>query len=421
MLRILAILTAPFRFIGAILQRLFRSGAKARSSLTTARKAAGSVLAGPDRSQDAADAELAAEEGGAPAPIRALWTFFFRQLPRPQVAERSASELTLDMARSYVQQADGFFSSDIELFARGDIFYEEVEEEYLRDVLGAEHGSIDTRFLEVAVALRKTLNDNSRRLFLVYLPALTGLLMAAVAYASGADPIAGAHTPAALLAQLSSLDLADEAFVRGAAIAAALLVGACAVLLVLYKWPYEVSQQRSLFGFDNYVSNKYARVSHNYQVAKRKALNVERDKLLDEADALKDEAAVWTLAYHWFAFRLLLCDLMIRNMLFQVRRNTALYGLGGLALSSLVAVAILLGAGTGGALPAAALLCAGGLFLLVAFGFVTRDSFAIVRATLEANQWNRFRFVNLAQTIADHVGEDKVQIVTFRDRLRPGV
>jgi len=37
---------------------------------------------------------------------------------------------------------------------------------------------------------------------------------------------------------------------------------------------------------------------------------------------------------------------------------------------------------------------------------------------LEANEWSRFHLIGLDTTIRDHVGEDKLQIVTFRDRNR---
>ena len=37
---------------------------------------------------------------------------------------------------------------------------------------------------------------------------------------------------------------------------------------------------------------------------------------------------------------------------------------------------------------------------------------------IEGNEWSRFHQLGFQRTVADHVGEDKVQIVTFRDRNR---
>ncbi|NWG45624.1 MAG: hypothetical protein HXY25_03640 [Alphaproteobacteria bacterium] len=406
--------------------------------MRTARKAAGGLAAeaghglGHRPGEGRAHEDEAAIAPGRPAEgfayggrsKRNLWTLFFLELPRPQLTERSASDLSLEKAREYVAQSETFFSNDIRLFSRGDIFYEEVEQGYLAEVLGADKGSIDTLFVTVAQDLRKALNANTRLLFLVYAPLLlVGLLtLAALLMGRGG---AAMEVPRAL----AFTGLTDGALLRDLTIAGGVAAAGLVLLLLVTKWPYEVTQQRNLLGFDNYVSNKYARINHNFQVAKRKALNVERDKRRSELEALREEAGTWTLAYHWFAFRLLLCDLMIRNVLFQVRRNTTLYGMGGAAICLALAgglVALAASPGWHGPLgiaaddgpPLIALAALAVVYVVVCFGLITRDAFAIVRGTLEGNQWNRFQFVNLAQSIADHVGEDKIQIVTFRDRFR---
>ena len=86
------------------------------------------------------------------------------------------------------------------------------------------------------------------------------------------------------------------------------------------------------------ITSKFARINNNFQVAKRRALNVERNMRMAQADELKEEAGVWTMTYQWFAMRLLLCELMIRNRFYQIRRNTILYWLAG-AFASLAITA----------------------------------------------------------------------------------
>lgn len=198
----------------------------------------------------------------------------------------------------------------------------------------------------------------------------------------------------------------------------AALIGAALTFLV-YSWPYKVVQQRNLMNLDNYVTSKFARINNNFQVAKRRALNVERDKRMSERDALKDEAGAWTLSYHWFASRLFLCETMLRNKFYQVRRNTTLYWVGGMAFS----VVLLAGIGaylvvTGAALfVIGAFAAAAGGYLVVA-GAITARATGMMFGVLESNEWSRFHIINLDRTIRDHVGEDKLQIVTFRDRNR---
>ncbi|MEL7019178.1 MAG: hypothetical protein AAGL18_10660, partial [Pseudomonadota bacterium] len=197
------------------------------------------------------------------------------------------------------------------------------------------------------------------------------------------------------------------------------LIGVLLALLI-FSWPFKVAQQRNLLNLDNYLTSKFARINHNFQVAKRRALNVERNKRMSQVDALKDEAGVWTLSYQWFAMRLLLCEQMIRNRLYQVRRNTILYWLTGIFLTALVGViATFLAQRFATPLPGLTIgiLSATALYLVLTYGIYQRTT-SLFSAVLEENEWSRFHLVDLHRTIQDHVGEDKVQIVTFRDRNR---
>lgn len=250
---------------------------------------------------------------------------------------------------------------------------------------------------------RRTLNDNTRRLMLLWAP-LIGL---------GAFGAAAAlQAPESMLARVAG----QNAWAQSAA-----LYGAAALIAAfpVYNWPYKVVQQRNLLNLDNYVTSKFARINNNFQVAKRRALNVERDKRMSEREALKEEAGVWTLAYHWFATRLFLCESMLRNKFHQVRRNTALYWVGGiLAAMALLDGLAAIDAARGAEASAWAGLAGSGLaYVVITWGLRARAT-AMMFQVLESNEWSRFCLINLDATIRDHVGEDKLQIVTFRDRNR---
>ena len=347
--------------------------------------------------------------------------FFFKELPQPRLREKIASDLSLERAREYVEFSKRFYSHEIPLLSREDFFYEEVENTYVRRALGVEEGSIDQHFAQVMDTFRRTLNDNTRLLFLVYGPALMMLLsFGIVALLMGPGKVPGGSLVGAALSGLGGGPIVTIV------IAVALAVFA---LWLIYKIPYEVIQQRNVFGLNIYLANKFGRINHNFQVAKQKALNTEREKLLSQVNELKEEAAAWTLTYQWMALRLMLCDTLIRNTLFQIRRNTVLYSLGGafgcLALGFvIVIVAIMLGEGRlfedGEGRVFALLTLGGGISAYAIFSYMIamRLPFRIVSMALEANQWTRFHMLNLPQTVADHVGQDKAQIVTFRDRNR---
>lgn len=386
--QLLQIATWPFR----VLLKPFRrsAGAAARES----GGAAGQTIAGAAASLGPGDI---LEEEYREEPPRGVEAAMFRQLPRPRLTEKSASELTLDEARTFAAQAERFYDFEFPLFPRGDFFYEEIEKDFLYKALGYSEASIDKRFIDVANLFRRTLNDNTRGLMLFWTPVIgvlaLGLMLAALHYQMfNAEP---------------------WALYGGVSIIAAFLA------LLVYSWPYKVVQQRNLLNLDNYVTSKFARINNNFQVAKRRALNVERDKRIPEREELMDEAGAWTLAYHWFAMRLFLCESMLRNKFYQIRRNTALYWVGGVLVMLVIGAAALgvfwaRGAEQGviGVVAAAV-----GVYVLIA-GVVTARATSTMFNVVQSNEWSRFSMINLDRTIRDHVAEDKLQIVTFRDRNR---
>ncbi len=395
--RFIRLLTLPIRAIG----KLGKSGMRdARAASRTTTNAGGSMIA------SAAGADLLEEEYREEPPS-GVEAFLFTQLPRPRLTEKAASELTLEQAVSYSSDAKAFYRYGFPIFARGDFFYEEVEEDYLNSALGFNNDSIDRRFLEVTTLFRRTLNDNTRRMLLYWAPVLYLAIFGAAI---------------ALLQAGAGASLAKQAARFGGApavvFASAVLVGAFLAFLI-YSWPYKVVQQRNLMNLDNYITSKFARINNNFQVAKRRALNVERDKRMAQREELKDEAGSWTLAYHWIAMRLFLCELALRNKFYQMRRNTTLYWVGGIALT-MIAIAGMsaLFAAQGASLETLGVFVGSSVLYLATISMVLRGATGMMFGVVESNEWSRFHIVDLDATIRDHLGEDKLQIVTFRDRNR---
>ncbi len=392
--QIIKILTWPFRRAG----RIFRSGAKETGSAAkvSVKSSAGAVAKQiPD---NLLEAEYREEP---PSGIEAA---LFKQLPRPRLTEQNASDLTLDQATSYAGDAQSFYRLNFPLFARGDFFYEEVEVDFLNASLGSSKDSLDRRFLDVTTMFRLTLNSNTRRMLLYWTPALF-VVSFGIAYLMGRSGF-----------MLSAL---DQFSTPGGGIYIAAAAIGLALAFLLYSWPYKVVQQRNLMNLDNYTTSKFARINHNFQVAKRRALNVERDKRMGQRNELKDEAGAWTLSYHWFAMRLMLCELVIRNKFYQVRRNTTLYWFGG-AVLTVCLFALFLWVIWRDSLNMALVgtFAAAGITYILLAAIIMRRASAMMFGVLAANEWSRFHLIELDTTIRDHVGEDKLQIVTFRDRNR---
>ena len=386
----LRFLTAPFR----ALARLFRG-----PSLKTVEKSGAGRIA-----RDAGDDVRFEDERTAVVEGR---SFFFRRLARPTLVERTAADLTLDEAKEYAAEAQKFYTYPFPLFARADFFYEEVEQDYIDHVLGRNEGSADANFLRIMDRFRRELNANTARLFLVYAPAL--LLVT----------IAAALVAAEIAAPQFEEKLALAAFGAGRiTVEIVVVVSALGALMLLYHWPYKVTQQQNLLGLDNYVTSKFSRINQNFQVAKRRAMNVERNMRMHQANELKEEAGVWTINYQWFAMRLLFCEMTVRNKLYQIRRNTTLYGVAGAAFSILIAIALAGLAAATGAAGALEILVLSALFIAAAYLVIMAHATRETLSVLQPKEWNRFHLVDLHETVRDHVGEDKLQIVTFRDRNR---
>jgi hypothetical protein len=394
--RIVRLLTWPFRQG----KRLLKAGARdAKGAAKTAGKTGGAAIA------KAAAVELLETEYREEPPS-GVESLLFLQLPRPRLTERSASELTLEQAKDYAVRSQDFYRYRFPLFANGEFFYEEVEEDYVNAALGLERDSIDRRFLEVTTLFRKTLNANTRRMLVFWAPLVfMAAFLPAIYFA-----LNGKAFPA-----ISGLNAETRMYLLFVTAS----LGGAAFSFLVFSWPFKFVQQRNLLNLDNYITSKFARINNNFQVAKRRALNVERDKRIPEREELKDEAGAWTLAYHWFAMRLLLCELALRNKFYQVRRNTTLYWLAGIVAMMAVFIALLallLLAGAGDVILAG--YAGAGLLYIFVIGIVLRRTTAMMFRVLESNEWSRFSLMELDATIRDHVSEDKLQIVTFRDRNR---
>jgi len=372
-------LFSPFR----ALARLVGAG----PARTVEKSGAGYVAKG------AGDDRFAEARGGEPDGA----SFLFKRLARPMLVERTAADMTLEEAQEVSAEAAKFYTYPFPLFARADAFYEEIEQDYINAVLGRAEGSADANYLRIMDQFRRQLNANTALLFLVYTPIMLALT-----------------TGAAILAPaLFGLSGAERYGAAGAAVAISL-----GLLMLLYHWPYKVTQQQNLLGLDNYITSKFSRINQNFQVAKRRAMNVERNMRMPQAEQLKAEAGVWTVSYQWFAMRLLFCEMTVRNTLYQIRRNTTLYGVAGTAVSALLALGLAYAASTAGLARWWEVAGAGAIFTLAAYLVIMRRATRETLSVLQPTEWNRFHLVDLHETVRDHVGEDKLQIVTFRDRNR---
>ncbi len=174
------IISWPFRAILKLLMRGAKMRPRGSAAVSrTAAKTSGSAIAKKAGANAEETAVLDTEYRDAPP--SGIEAAMFMQLPRPRLTEKSASDLTIEQAQNYAEQAQRFYDYNFPLFPRGDFFYEEIEEEFLNAALGFDEQSIDRRFIEVTTLFRKTLNANTRRMLLYWAPAIgLGVFAAAI-------------------------------------------------------------------------------------------------------------------------------------------------------------------------------------------------------------------------------------------------
>lgn len=348
-------------------------------------------------------------------------TYMFKHMPQPRLRESVAADLEISQAEGYAEQAKRFYSSAMDMFPRDDWFYEDHEKDFVRRGLGVsdretelsdDRTSIDHTFYHKMEEYRRITNGNTRKLLMVVYPELLLIIIMASLIFSWTTP-----------AEMSLFGVPAGWAVSGIA----LLVGV-ALQLFFYYVAYDNIQTRNTLGMNTYITNKFARVTHNYQQARQNAINVEKSMRMADTERMRKEAGIWALSYNWLATRLMLSGVLIRNTTFQIARNTTFYNFGGqlvclvlagLGIGVAYGVALFTGADLQTAVPVSLQIGAAALiYIVLSYYLISGDCFALFRSNLNADQWSTFNSIGFPESIEQQIGEDKVQILTFRDRNR---
>jgi hypothetical protein len=392
----------------------------------------GHAFLGAGRAARAAKGKTAPAVGAValihgPAPVVDVYrTVFFHRIICPPSDEPDLGPNDIELAGKMGDRARSFFTMRPDLFPPDNIFYEDVEGGYLGQVCRIDNGGVDDQFVHTLGQARRITNDNTRTLFCEIAPAVLLAVLIAVGLLLIRDPLhlvpagGAAWTPASYSQPQALLNLA----VAGAAA----LAGAFLMLLV-HRFSYTHVQRENCLSLDNYITTNFARLNNQFRVAQRESLQAETQLSDAEREELKRRASAWALAFHWIGVRQLTEEMIVRNAMFQIRRNTALYVTLGVVLCILGLVLVLggleiLAGALGGAgvrsslllhLPAITL-----AYLVLVYGLALRNSFAIVAASLRKDQWNRIDTLDVGEAISEQISRDKIQIVINRDRLRAG-
>lgn len=416
---------------------LKRTGGAASAGARAGRAAAVKATAGQGgESETGPEAEAGPVPAGAQAEVQAGTTrdveksVFFKSFPRPAIIALRSSEVDMEAARAYALKARRFFAHPINLFNQHSVFYEESEGDYIEEIYGnAQQESVlssddadvsdklrnideeDRYYVGTLTRMRHTTNANTSTYFLKILPlglaiGFAPLFAVYIQHALQSDAFAGISAfqdPAVLLAGLG------------------MAVGLIFAIFSYYV-SYKNQQIRNTANFNGYVETRLNRINTIRTDALKEAANAEKEKV-NEGEVLT-AAVDWMLCYHWMVWRSFLNELGIRNILFQIRRNTDLYKWGGFLILFLLNAGFVAGSfALGLEIDESLTLSAASTVWLVVLPYfyifhVCADPAALVEGKLYAGDWARFHTSGIDRGLEDQIRRDKGEILHYRNRLK---
>jgi hypothetical protein len=360
---------------------------------------------------------------------------FFKSFPRPKIIALRASDVDHEAARAYAGKARKFFAHPVNLFGQDTVFYEGSEGEYIESIYGNEQQASviasedpeeetlgdaeklatideeDRYYVGTLTRMRHTTNRNTATYFLWLLPLsfLAGFapfFAAFIDHARGRDVFAG-------------FEIFQDQWVLLSLIGPVLALG---FAMFSYYVSYKNQQIRNAQNFNGYIETRLNRINTIRADALKEAANAEKEKS-NEAEVLTS-AVDWMLCYHWMIWRSFLNEHGIRNILFQIRRNTDLYKWGGFALLLATGVGFVAGSFAfdlqlNEALTVAAAAAAWFVVLPYFFIFhVCADPAALVERKMYASEWARFHTSGIDRGLEDQIRRDKGEILHYRNRLK---
>lgn len=326
------------------------------------------------------------------------------------------------LAQEMAERAQVYYKIRPDLFPRED-FYERVEAQFIDQVSRIDNKGAEDQFVRVLHQARCITNDNTRTMFCEVAPIALMLILAWHGVMLIADPflLLDRDTP------LWSVQTA-QVFAAELALAAAALGVALLVVTTIYGLSYANMQRQNALALNNFISIEFARLTNMFRVAQRECLQAEAMLSDSQRDELIKKGSAWALAYHWISVRQLLEEFVVRNSMFQIRRNTVLYvalgvivsltTLGVMAGIGYVAAEFIPNAQTPGSVVLAHFGVIAAVYVLLMYGLVMRRPVAIISSHLRKDEWNRFATLAVGDAIAEQVTRDKVQIIINRDRAR---
>lgn len=328
-------------------------------------------------------------------------------------------------AQADFEKAKEFFSTSVPTDTNPQNLYEDIESAFTVSMF--KHS--DKPCFYVLSQFRKTINGNVMILSIVFSAIVSFVAVANIMLSTSVDFYGafniGEKLPVTLNVWVASLpiDISRGFFNRFVFGLVSCLVGYC-VMWLFYHTEYTQFQRYNGQHLKTYLVDYLARINNNFRQIQTNAANT----MLAEApvEEMKQDAALWITNLRWMAFRAFYIESYLKNILFQIRRNSSYY----LLLVPLLFVALLLFVASAMRLPEfnvlnleSAIYSQNSFYpffamLLLAYYQYLRRSVSFIWESIEQHDWFKFRELDIQDAMTKILDAYVTQLDRWRGVMK---
>jgi hypothetical protein len=328
-------------------------------------------------------------------------------------------------AQTDFEKAKQFFSTSIPTDTNPQNLYEDIESAFTVSMFK----DSDKPCFYVLSQFRKTINANVMILSIVYSAIVSFVAVANIMLSTSVDFYETFHIGEKLPVTLNlwfvslPVDISRDFFNRFVFGFASCFVGYC-VMWLFYHTEYTQFQRYNGQHLKTYLVDYLARINDNFRQIQTNAANT----MLAEApvEEMKHDAALWITNLQWTAFRAFYIEYYLKNILFQIRRNSSYY----LLMVPLLFIALLLVVAAAMRLPEFNVLNLDSeiyrqnsfyLFfamLLLAYYQYLRRSVSFIWESIEQHDWFKFRDLDIQTAMTKILNAYVTQLDRWRGVMK---
>lgn len=301
---IIRALTFPFRFVSRLVGLGKRSATGVKASPVAVRQAF--------RHKSVTEVALG-DDFEHEKKFVSLHGFIFRWMGVRVGFMKMDERLTEELADEYNGLAEEYMGREVPINSDPRSLYEDVE----GGVLASQFHESDSGIIYLLNQSRKMMNANVLNLTIWFSGILTTALIVNLLYNDG-------HViNFAIVFGNAELPVADEA-INSLGFGLLSNLGAAFIMWLLYYTGYAPFQRNNARELANYLTRYLARVNDHYRtsIANAKSITVGQEK---DTQRLAAEARKWHLITIWLAFRVYFVETYVRNVVYQINRNSTYY------------------------------------------------------------------------------------------------